>query len=51
MGHAGQGATVESNQQIRRSERTVFRELTGDEPGVLLHLDSVRITVSIRSAP
>lgn len=31
---------MESSQTIRRNDRVVFRELAGDEGGVLLHLDS-----------
>ncbi len=31
---------MEASQRIRRSDRAVFRELTEDEGGVLLHLDS-----------
>lgn len=31
---------MEPSQRIRRSDRAVFRELTEDEGGVLLHLDS-----------
>lgn len=31
---------MEASRRIRRSDRAVFRELTEDEGGVLLHLDS-----------
>jgi hypothetical protein len=31
---------VEAEEVVRRSERAVFRELAGNEGGVLLHLDT-----------
>jgi hypothetical protein len=31
---------VEADEVVRRSERAVFRELAGNEGGVLLHLDT-----------
>jgi hypothetical protein len=33
-------SAVDTGQFIRHNERAVFRELAGDEGGVLLHLDS-----------